>query len=312
MVQQIYSRRQIHDVATLGGMLICAAVAKVLKTLLRHSRCVHAEPANDDGDAAHGWLSEKALAPVQSSHAGRTVSSDSRIAKSIIEYGAIPYLMLLVSCRPTDLCERLGNCNEYGMPSSHTQLMAFAFVTYMLLVTRAPASTVAVGRLQRGFHLAQGALLGLLTAAVAYSRIYLGYHSLSQVPLALRIPTSDMQLMRPVLVEYGLLCTRCLSAAASINSGSKNTAACSSLGSRNVAAACGSCLQPLLHRFGHPSLSQVLLKMASPCCCYRTPACMGHAADCMMMQESQEPLPAEPVLGKSKSLRDLSKFRRVL
>ena len=92
------------------------------------------------------------------------------------------YLMLLASCRPTNLCERLGNCHEYGMPSSHTQLMAFAFVTYMLLVTRAPASTLAAGRVQRGFHLVQGAVLGLLTAGVAYSRIYLGYHSLSQVP----------------------------------------------------------------------------------------------------------------------------------
>ena len=118
------------------------------------------------------------------------------------------YPMLLVSCRPTNLCERLGNCHEYGMPSSHTQLMAFAFVTYMLLVTRAPASTLAAGRLQRGVHLAQGAVLGLLTVAVAYSRIYLGYHSLSQVPHISCSSPLAMQLMRAVLLPYGVLCTR--------------------------------------------------------------------------------------------------------
>ena len=126
------------------------------------------------------------------------------------------YLMLLASCRPTNLCERLGNCHEYGMPSSHTQLMAFAFVTYMLLVTRAPASTLAAGRVQRGFHLVQGAVLGLLTAGVAYSRIYLGYHSLSQVPLISYSSPPAMQLMRSVLVGYVLLFTSCLSTAASI------------------------------------------------------------------------------------------------
>lgn len=126
------------------------------------------------------------------------------------------YLMLLASCRPTNLCERLGNCHEYGMPSSHTQLMAFAFVTYMLLVTRAPASTLAAGRVQRGFHLVQGAVLGLLTAGVAYSRIYLGYHSLSQVLLISYSSPPAMQLMRSVLVGYVLLFTSCLLTAASI------------------------------------------------------------------------------------------------
>ena len=235
MVQQIYSRRQIHDVATLGGMLICAAVAKVLKTLLRHSRCVHAEPANDD-DASHGWGFQRK--PRHLCRALRLTEGHHQKAgkPGALQHTAL-YLMLLVSCRPANLCERLGNCHEYGMPSSHTQLMAFAFVMYMLLVTRAPASTLAAGRLQRGFHLAQGAVLGLLTAAVAYSRIYLGYHSLSQVPLVLRISTSAMQLMRSIPVVYGLLSTRCLSAAASTNSGSERMAACSSLGSRLGAAA---------------------------------------------------------------------------
>lgn len=107
-----------------------------------------------------------------------------------------PSLMQLVSCRPTHLCERLGNCHEYGMPSSHTQLMAFASVTYVLLVTRAPASNLAMGRLQRAFHIAQGTVLGLLSVAVAYSRIYLGYHSLSQVPLTSYLSSSAMPRMR--------------------------------------------------------------------------------------------------------------------
>ena len=138
------------------------------------------------------------------------------------------YLMRLVTCRPTSFCERLGNCHEYGMPSSHTQLMAFTFVAYMLLVTRAPASTLAAGQLQRGFHLVQGALLGLLTAAVAYSRIYLGYHSLSQVPPVSHTSTSAKQLMRLALVVYRLLFTSCLSTAASFHPGGEEMAACSS------------------------------------------------------------------------------------
>ena len=67
------------------------------------------------------------------------------------------------------------------MPSSHTQLIFFAFVTYMLLITRTPASVLPAVRWQRAFHMAQGAGLGLLAVAVAYSRIYLGYHTISQV-----------------------------------------------------------------------------------------------------------------------------------
>ena len=92
MVQQIYSRRHIHDIATLGGMLVCAAVAKVLKTLLGHSRCVQAKSANAchaDG-VAHGCF-QGISAFVQSSHANRTMSPDSRKSRSIAVYGAIPH-----------------------------------------------------------------------------------------------------------------------------------------------------------------------------------------------------------------------------
>jgi len=67
------------------------------------------------------------------------------------------------------------------MPSSHTQLIFFAFVMYMLLITRTAASSLPAVRWQRPFHMAQGMGLGVLAVAVAYSRIYLGYHSISQV-----------------------------------------------------------------------------------------------------------------------------------
>ncbi len=76
------------------------------------------------------------------------------------------------------------------MPSSHTQLIFFAFVTYMLLITRTPASSLPAVRWQRAFHMAQGAVLGLVAFAVAYSRIYLGYHTISQVR-ALATSTSE-------------------------------------------------------------------------------------------------------------------------
>ena len=67
------------------------------------------------------------------------------------------------------------------MPSSHAALIFFAAVTYMLLITRTPASSLPAVRWQRALHMAQGAALGLLAVAVAYSRIYLGYHTISQV-----------------------------------------------------------------------------------------------------------------------------------
>lgn len=38
IMQVIYSRRQLHDVLTLMGMVVCAALAKFLKAALRHSR----------------------------------------------------------------------------------------------------------------------------------------------------------------------------------------------------------------------------------------------------------------------------------
>lgn len=93
----------------------------------------------------------------------------------------MPHHTLSTTCRPASLCERLGNCHEYGMPSSHAQLIFFAWMTFMLLVTRTPASGLAPARWQRMFHIAQGAGLGLLAVAVAYSRIFLGYHDVSQV-----------------------------------------------------------------------------------------------------------------------------------
>lgn len=39
LVQVTYSRRQLHDAWTLAGMIVCAAVAKLLKAATQHSRC---------------------------------------------------------------------------------------------------------------------------------------------------------------------------------------------------------------------------------------------------------------------------------
>ena len=58
----------------------------------------------------------------------------------------MPHHTLSITCRPASLCERLGNCHEYGMPSSHAQLIFFAWMTFMLLVTRTPASGLAPAR----------------------------------------------------------------------------------------------------------------------------------------------------------------------
>lgn len=100
-------------------------------------------------------------------------------------------------------CALLGNCHKHGMPSSHSAVMAFAATTALLLyLHRAEAAAAAAGagkkrrsgaggrsggaasladRLARFFELLEVQGLLALTAAVAYGRVYLQYHSPEQV-----------------------------------------------------------------------------------------------------------------------------------
>ncbi len=93
----------------------------------------------------------------------------------------------------------LGTCRSYGSPSSHTQCMFFALAMYaglQLMSTkgRDPDAGSAVLdddsvrrrlKLRRAVGLVIGAVetvcLAAASAAVAWSRVYLTYHSVDQV-----------------------------------------------------------------------------------------------------------------------------------
>ncbi|PRW56337.1 aspartate mitochondrial [Chlorella sorokiniana] len=126
--------------------------------------------------------------------------------------------------RPAATCALLGNCHKHGMPSSHSAVMAFAATTALLLylhrrgsgsnrsrggrngsgsgsagakdtaaartAQRGTAAAAAVERLAQALPLLEVVLLLLLTAAVAYGRVHLGYHSPAQVAAGLALGSS--------------------------------------------------------------------------------------------------------------------------
>ena len=195
----------------LMGMVICAAAAKALKAFLKHTRYTVSQLQAQTAQTLPRAVLRQSLPRWGQLHAKPDRSAvrveenpSSKLLKERQAYLArmvknVPH-SLYMCCRPASLCERLGNCHEYGMPSSHTQLMFFAFVTYLLLITRVPASTLPAVRWQRTIHFLQGAALAALSAAVACSRVYLGYHSVSQVCTAdtLPIPNSCMCALKPM------------------------------------------------------------------------------------------------------------------
>jgi membrane-associated phospholipid phosphatase len=89
---------------------------------------------------------------------------------------------LLRHGRPAELCSLLGTCDSHGMPSSHTQCMAFALGLRLCWTAAFWGSKTAVPSARSSilgwFEVA--ALTGL-TVAVGTSRVYLGYHHEEQV-----------------------------------------------------------------------------------------------------------------------------------
>lgn len=120
--------------------------------------------------------------------------------------------------RPAATCALLGNCHKHGMPSSHSAVVAFAAATALLLylhrsrassgsssgggrasnngvaaartAQRGNAVAAAFERLAHALPLLEVLLLLLLTAAVAYGRVRLGYHTPAQVAAGLALGTS--------------------------------------------------------------------------------------------------------------------------
>nr|ACO11104.1 Dolichyldiphosphatase 1 [Caligus rogercresseyi] len=68
---------------------------------------------------------------------------------------------------------------EYGMPSSHSQFMCFAYFYFILFITfRVRHKFEALEMCWKGLSVLG---LGVLTLLVSYGRLYLQYHTLSQV-----------------------------------------------------------------------------------------------------------------------------------
>ena len=74
-----------------------------------------------------------------------------------------------------------GSFEEFGMPSNHAQFMAFlgVFASLFLAVRTTGASVLE--------RIILGVLAHILILSVAYSRVYLGYHSLKQVLVGLGV-----------------------------------------------------------------------------------------------------------------------------
>jgi dolichyldiphosphatase len=141
---------------------------------------------------------------------------------------------LLQQPRPEATCAVLGNCHKHGMPSSHSAVMAFAATTCALLYLRrrwqagsstqgtnrkAAGETAANKKSRAGSSASWGASVALavevlellavmsLAAAVAYGRMYLGYHSAAQVAAGLLLGTTCAlawwQLTRAICERWG-------------------------------------------------------------------------------------------------------------
>ena len=79
--------------------------------------------------------------------------------------------------RPSATCALLGVCETYGMPSNHATMMSFAAVQWVLWHSRARQSSTS-GAIWLGLDVL---VFGILVFLVSYARVYLGYHSVSQV-----------------------------------------------------------------------------------------------------------------------------------
>mmetsp|Transcript_38488 Transcript_38488/g.85702 ORF Transcript_38488/g.85702 Transcript_38488/m.85702 type:complete len:246 (+) Transcript_38488:1627-2364(+) len=80
--------------------------------------------------------------------------------------------------RPVEMCQDLDLCNSHGMPSSHTQCMFFALSLQSAILLRHFSSK---SNFSRAVDILELLGLSAASAAVACSRVYLGYHSVQQV-----------------------------------------------------------------------------------------------------------------------------------
>ncbi|PNW82067.1 hypothetical protein CHLRE_06g272400v5 [Chlamydomonas reinhardtii] len=140
----------------------------------------------DDGDKLGKLLAYAALIPyvlilfhASAFYCRRDIHEAVIFAGLVLNEGVARALKhLLAHPRPPATCAKLDLCDEFGMPSSHTQCIAFAFAVHALLCARGFALKSLSTRLVEGF---ESIALLVATAMVATSRVYLGYHELEQV-----------------------------------------------------------------------------------------------------------------------------------
>lgn len=125
----------------------------------------------------------------------KAVDCATAISPHCREAHGLAYLLGVVGCealarglkhalrhpRPLATCAKLGVCQSFGMPSSHTALAVFVAVVRILLLLRnarkKSSSTLLLG-------VAEALALTGCALAVGASRVYLGYHSALQVQAA--------------------------------------------------------------------------------------------------------------------------------
>ena len=82
--------------------------------------------------------------------------------------------------RPLSTCEALGICTKPGMPSSHAQIIFFAFGIFVFQLFHHQRAVTKDTMQHLGWAVKSIAFLGV-SFLVAYSRVYLGYHTVLQV-----------------------------------------------------------------------------------------------------------------------------------
>lgn len=85
---------------------------------------------------------------------------------------------VLRHARPVEFCATLNVCDSYGMPSSHTQCAFFAVAVHAYLAGRYWQFKSSGTRTIEALEVLA---LSAAAVAVAYSRVYLGYHATDQV-----------------------------------------------------------------------------------------------------------------------------------
>ena len=73
----------------------------------------------------------------------------------------------------------MGICDTFGLPSTHAQVLAFSTAAYAVLAVSIKNSSKLP--LQSVLQVLESIGLVVLTVAVMFARVYLGYHTWSQV-----------------------------------------------------------------------------------------------------------------------------------